>query len=200
MLKKAMVLLGVVAIGSTSIGGCHDSSSSKKGVAYVQIERLARPAINEALFFTNDFLNALNEITPAEEPGALVGALAAEAIAVISAVDLLDGSDDVVDGDVIAALIPDVMRIDTTIASPVGVGAYANGAIPFGTFPRPVAGRKIEDDVIDITLTLLAGSAVSDGVGYTGVAGNEAQPGHQLLNGQAAPLGAATFPFLAPPN
>ena len=54
------------------------------------------------------------------------------------------------------------------------------------------------------TLVRLVGPGVSDNVPYTRPAAgpgsaNEAI-GHHLLNGQSAPKGAATFPFLAPAN
>jgi len=193
----------LLAAAAGVVPACHDDDDdcpAAPAMSFVQVERLGRPAINEGLFITNDFLNAVNSITPAQDVGALTGAVLAEAAATLAAFDGLGGA--VVNAnDVVAALIPDVMRIDTTIASPVGTGAYANSAVAFGTMVRPVAGRKLEDDVIDITLIVLSGvGAASDGVSYAGQAGNEAQPGHQLLNGQSAPGGSATFPFLAAPN
>jgi hypothetical protein len=105
--------------------------------------------------------------------------------------------------DIASAFLPDVLRIDTTVASPVGTGAYASGAVPVGALGvvMPAGGRKIEDDVIDITLSVLTNGAITtDNVAFAGVAGNAAQPGHQMLHGQAAYGGAATFPFLAKPN
>lgn len=168
---------------------------------YMQVERLARPAINEGLFFTEAYLNAVNSIGPGDEPDALVGDIAAQAVAVIDAVDAADGSDDSDATAIIGALVPDVMRIDTTVSSPVGTYAY-NSA--FNDVLSPVGGRKIEDDVMDITLSILlnldvTGSSIGDNVSYAGEPGNPAT-GHSLLHGQSEYGGAATFPFLAAPN
>lgn len=182
------VLLGLLM--AAFVPACNDDSDDGVAQSWQQVERLARPAVNEGLFVTNDILNTVNSITPAQEPGALVGAVLAEAVATLDGVDTLAGGNNVDPNDVVAAFIPDVMRIDTTIVSP-GV-AYSNMAVAFGTVVRPVAGRKITDDVIDITLTVLAGGAASDNVSYAGVAGNEAQPGHKPL--------LAAFPYLAAPN
>ena len=111
-----------------------------------------------------------------------------------------------------------MLRIDTGITSAIGTAAYSAqptagnviiaataGTVPAGGFLRPVGGRKIEDDVIDITLKVLqngttVGADLTDNVSYGGTAGNEANPGHKLLNGQAAANQTATFPFLAAPN
>src|SRR5262245_14939526 len=184
-MKRALVLLAILA------AGCGDDDSSDGPVPfmanYTQVERLARPAINEGLFHTNDYLNAVNSITPAQEPGALVGDIAAEAVATLDAFDGADGVDDLTAGAAIGAFIPDVMRIDTT-----GASGYASALNAVGS---PVRGRKIEDDVIDITYTYLItglNGAVGDGVSYAGSAGNEGQPGHKPVQ--------AAFPYLAKPN
>lgn len=109
---------------------------------------------------------------------------------------------------VFSQFIPDVMRIDTAIASGYFSGpALCNGAA--ANSPLLCGGRKLDDDVIDITyFYLLAGAAiptglsgstagqaqatalVSDGVSFVGAAGNT-QQGH--------PAVSATFPYSAPP-
>src|SRR5262245_8150114 len=185
-MNRAFFVLGLFLLA-----GCNDHDGNgdpfMADAAYVQVERLARPAINEGLFHTNDFLNAVNSITPAQEPAALVGAIAAEAVATLDAFDAADGVDNLTAGAAIAAFIPDVMRIDTT-----GPSGYGNALNAVGS---PVRGRMIEDDVIDITYTyLITGltSPVGDGVSYAGSAGNEGQPGHKPVQ--------AAFPYLAKPN
>src|SRR5262245_47509194 len=146
-MKKRFAFLLALA----GVWGCNDHDeddpSAMTAVEFVQVDRLARPAINEGLFHTNEYLNAVNSITPAQEPGALVGAVAAEAIATLDAFDAADGSDDLTAAAAIGAFIPDVMRIDTA-----GASGYANALNAVGS---PVRGRKIEDDVIDITYSYL---------------------------------------------
>ena len=43
------------------------ATTSSSDPSYVQIERLGRPAINEGLVITNDYLNAFNSISPSQD-------------------------------------------------------------------------------------------------------------------------------------
>jgi 3D (Asp-Asp-Asp) domain-containing protein len=174
------------------------------GGTFVQVERLARPGINEVLVISNDFLNAFNSITPAMDLSEAAAAVRAEVIATLNAVDMADGVDNVDAGAVATAFLPDVMRIDTSIDVNVNEPCYDTRAAVVNDLGAPIAGRKIEDDVIDITLSALIGAAVGDNVPYdrptTGDGSTNPGIGHQPLNGQTAPKGPATFPFLAPAN
>ena len=82
-IRIALALTAAAAI--PACGGSSDSMPS--GTSWVQVERLARPAINEGLFVTNDFLNAVNSIRPDQDGAALVGPVAAEAVATLQALD-----------------------------------------------------------------------------------------------------------------
>jgi hypothetical protein len=82
----------------------------------------------------------------------------------------------------LGAFLPDVMRIDTT-----GPSGYANALNAQGS---PIRGRKLDDDVIDITLSVVTGQSLSDNVSYAG-SGNPGQ-GHDPLE--------SSFPYLALPN
>ena len=156
---------------------------------YVQVERLARPAINEGLVLTNDFLNALNSVGPDFEAAALAGQQPAADIAgpIVSEAKntlLALGNSEERANALLGAFLPDVMRIDTS-----GPSGYAND---LNTLGSPVRGRMLKDDVIDITLSVLSDGAItSDNVSYEGEPGNPAQ-GHQPLE--------STFPYLALPN
>lgn len=167
--------------------GCGGSSSTTTttGTTYKQVERLARPAINEGLILTNDYLNTLNQVGPDVEASYLAGTLdattkalvdkiIAEASAVLNA---LDGGDAKYTSCMLSAFLPDVMRIDTSAAS-----GYANGFNSLtactgndtggSAFPipgSPIRGRKLGEDVIDTTLTVLvrgtSAALESDNVG-----------------------------------
>lgn len=160
-------------------------------VGGVQVERLAQPAINEGLIVTNAYLNALNAIGPDCERDALAGIppcstaaapILAEAAATLTAL----GNSPAQIGAIVGAFLPDVMRIDTT--QPSGYAAAVNAA------GRPIRGRKLLDDVIDITLSVVVAFPVpalkTDNVSYAGP--NLGGSGHQPL--------LPAFPFLAPPN
>ncbi|NJL87615.1 MAG: DUF4331 domain-containing protein [Leptolyngbyaceae cyanobacterium SM1_1_3] len=156
---------------------------------YIQVERLARPAINEGLLFTNALLNALNSVGPDFEAAALKGQqpaarIAAPIIAEASRTLMAIGNDQTRTNALLGAFLPDVMRIDTT-----GPSGYANALNAKGS---PIRGRMLTDDVVDITLSVLTNGAIAtDNVSYAGTPGNPSQ-GHDPLE--------ASFPYLALPN
>ncbi len=197
-MKTRTLIVSLCALALAFVG-CNSSSSSGGGEQFTQVERLARPAINEGLVTTNAFLIAFNGIAPSEDLGAGAAPVRAEVVQTLEAVDDLDGVQNVDSNAIAGAFLPDVMRVDTSRSIPTSSSAYD---FAFNALGSPITGRKLEDDVIDITLTVLVGAPVSDGVSYDGPAlgGNPAQPGHQRLRGQASAGGPATFPFLATPN
>ncbi|AFY40670.1 hypothetical protein Lepto7376_4579 [[Leptolyngbya] sp. PCC 7376] len=156
---------------------------------FKQVERLARPAVNEGLVFTQEFLQALNEVTPAFEAAALAGKekqanAVAPIVGEVKQVLLSLGNSSERADSLIGAFLPDVMRIDTT-----GESGYANDLNAKGS---PVRGRLLKDDVVDITLSVLTdGKITTDNVSYEGTPGNPGQ-GHQPLD--------QNFPYLAPAN
>jgi hypothetical protein len=156
---------------------------------FQQVERLARPGINEGLIVNNDFLNALNSVGPDFEAAALAGQQQAARIAgpiIADASKTLKaiGNDDQRTQALLGAFLPDVMRIDTTAES--GYGKALNGK------GSPIRGRLIADDVIDTTLSVLTNGAIAtDNVSYAGTPGNPSQ-GHDPL--------LPEFPYLALPN
>ncbi len=197
--------------GSGLSGGNSNNSST---TTYTQIERLARPAVNEGLVLSDANLNAFNSIPPSLDLQSSIPAVAAvltEATAVLTIVTTLTGPNppaggvgDPTAGEVAGQFLPDVMRIsvdnaDLTIAASASrtaneiageVGYVGCLSTTAGT-PLLCGGRKIRDDVIDITLSYIVVGAsgvsipypVTDDVGY--------DAGHGTL------LGA--FPFLARP-
>jgi Domain of unknown function (DUF4331) len=160
----------------------------EKSGEWMQIERLGRPAVNEGLVLTNDYLNTLNAVGPDFENAVLTGdkaagEAAAPIIKEVSAVLGALGNDEKRTGVLLGAFLPDVMRIDTT-----GPSGYANALNKLGS---PIRGRMIKDDVIDITLSVLSNGAVtSDNTSYDGP--NAGGTKHKPL--------VADFPYLAEAN
>jgi hypothetical protein len=146
---------------------------------YNQVERLARPAVNEGLVISQGFLAAFNSIPPSQDLSPAAAPVRAEAKKTLLAL----GNTDDRANTLLAAFLPDVMRIDTEQKS-----GYVNAVNSKGA---PITGRLLLDDTIDQTLTVLTGKPGSDNVSYNGVPGNAAQ-GHQPLVTQ--------FPYLALPN
>lgn len=159
------------------------------GKSFEQVERLARPAVNEGLVVTNDFLNTLNKVTPAFEAAALAGqqpaaGAAGPIVGEVKRTLKALGNNEARTNTLIGAFLPDVMRIDTTGPSGYGNALNAKGS--------PIRGRLLKDDVIDTTLSVLTNGAItSDNVSYEGTSGNPAQ-GHDPL--------ISDFPYLAPAN
>lgn len=158
-----------------------------------QVERLARPGINEGLVVKNDFLNTLNRVSPRFEAAALAGQqpqasqfapIAADVTTYLMAL----GNSPARTNALVGAFLPDVMRIDTTLASNYSPTIPANC---LNTLGSPVCGRKITDDVIDLTLAVLTNGAItSDNVSYNGP---------NLGGSRHKPL-LSSFPYLAEPN
>lgn len=205
-LERLAMLCAAVLPAALAFHGCSDSKKTvivptTDGPA-VQVERLGRPAIGEGLLISNEFLIAFNQIPPDQDLAVYTGTsqfstdFRNEARAVMDAVDNAVAGDNVNNADIEQAFFPDVMRIDTSLNVPPGTPAYTAGLVAVGTAFRPVGGRKLEDDVIDATLFVLAGgtapNVTSDNVAYADT--------HAMLNGQTAFGGTATFPFLAAPN
>lgn len=203
-------LLSVAAATSVWLAGCGsgDSGGLRPGGViaqpiplppgnFTQVERLGRPAINEGLIITNDFLNAFNSIPPSADLTAAAAPVVAEAVVTLTAFRLLPGAP--TPGTVAAGFLPDVMRVDSANNFTPAQSAY-NGdfVLVGGTAPMLTGGRKLTDDVIDITLSYLAagdptGATVQDNVPYAAPPGNTNPAiGHQPVD--------AAFPYLAPAN
>lgn len=217
------LLLSVLASAALLATGCGTSINLVQPVApaqaqaagFTQVEFLARPGIGEALLLDNDLLNTYNAVTPRfvaaalADPNSAAGQAAApiftQAIFVLDALENADGNPNngLTTTQIVGAFLPDVMRIDTTQSFPPGTVAYSGSANANGVL---TGGRKLTDDVVDITLNVLTdGEVTSDGVPYyppsAPDAGNDNQAiGHSRLNGQTTNFGPATFPFLAPPQ
>jgi Domain of unknown function (DUF4331) len=183
------VPISLIGGGNAKIFDVWETISVGAAGKFVQVERLARPAINEGLVVTNDFLNALNSVGPDFEAAALAGQQPAATIAgpIVGEVKktlLAVGNSDARANALIGAFLPDVMRIDTT-----GPSGYANDLNAKGS---PVRGRLLKDDVVDITLSVVTNGAITtDNVTYEGAPGNPSQ-GHNPL--------VSSFPYLALPN
>lgn len=153
-----------------------------------QVARLARPAIGEGLLTTTAYQNALNSVGPDFEAAALAGhkpeADAAGPIVAEAKKTLMAfGNDDKRATALLVAFLPDVMRIDTT--GPSGYAAALNSK------GSPIRGRKIADNVIHVTLSVVTNGAVTtDNVSYAGP--NGGGTAHKPL--------LSAFPYLAEPN
>lgn len=205
LFAAAALIAGCGSDDSTFVPPNNFQPNTPQGTSLKQIEQLARPGINEALLFTNSFLNTYNAVSPQfistalTQPGSPEANAAAPVFAEATTVlNLIMNAPQVAGltgllttpAQAVAAFLPDVMRVDSSLNIGAGQGAYA---FALNNVNSPVAGRKLTDDVIDITYLVLldATGAVNDHVNYVPNAGNPAT-GHQPL--------VTTFPYLAPAN
>ncbi len=227
---KYKIILGLNLVTVLGLISCSqgNSSSSSNGVTYVQVERLARPAVNEGLVLTNASLNAFNSIGPELDLDASIPAVATvqgEATTVLGVVYNLGT---VAAGnpsgfpntppvaDVVGQFLPDVMRIsvddahygglhllvantDRTSNSNQNMVGYTSCVSLTAGAPLLCGGRKIRDDVIDITLTYLALGATQAAPAAAGVVPSYAVSDAINYNTQHTTPLLATFPFLASP-
>lgn len=143
-------------------GGRGSSDACDPG-DFTQVERLARPAVNEGLLLSNNLLNAFNSIPPTLDKdtgnatfGTTVTAVQTEAAGTLAAlgnkdltgIGLSDNSARV--GLIVGSLLPDVMRFNSLVKS-----GYAESLETVAGAARPAAGRLLTDDTIDITLSVL---------------------------------------------
>lgn len=221
-MNLSTILLGVAAVVvSTGLVSC---GSDEQSQTFVQIERLARPGINELFAYTNKSHAAFNSISPDLDGSDAAAPVLAEVVTVLQYIDSLSGTPGTPDNtppvaQVAGGFVPDVMRIDYSATSPVGTEAYSSC---LSSRVSLCGGRKLEDDVIKTSYSYLVtgnpAAGLDDGVTYdgstvspvnpathttcaqAGQGANPAAPGHKCLHGQTVRLGAATFPYLAPPN
>jgi len=202
LFAASALIAGCGSDDSTFIPNNTFQPNTPQGTSLVQVEQLARPGVNEAFLFTNSFLNTYNKVSPAfiaaalananSNEGQAAGPIFTQATTVIGLIINFGGAAGPFKnpGQVVAAFLPDVMRVDSTLAIAQNEAAYSLAAnhLSANTF-SPIAGRKLTDDVIDVTYQALLGEGATDHVNYAANANNPA-------TGHNPP--AATFPYLAP--
>lgn len=218
-------LVVFMALVATACGSSSGSGSAAMTTSsYLQIERLGRPAINEGLVLSNSNLNAFNSIGPALDLRSdipAVNAVLTEATAVLTVVFNLGtnaGLTPPAVGTVAGQFLPDVLRIsvndadfgtlhalnanaDRTSNSKLNEVAYTSCVSLTAGAPLLCGGRKIRDDVIDITLSYLAGGAAQAAPGAAGAVPAYAVSdaiSYSTAHAVSNPL-LSTFPFLAAP-
>ena len=181
------------ATATTTAGPTASATADVAG--YVQVERLARPAINEGLITDPALLSAWNSVGPDKDLAAddVPTKIRTNAVGTLTAL----GNDEAQRTAIVGQFLPDVMRIDTTIVS--GYVSPANGAPNAfsnlsSTKKIPIGGRMLKDDVMDATMAVLVPLGLpaevrkegleSDGVDY--------DDSHDPL--------LPDFPYLAQPN
>jgi hypothetical protein len=136
--------LGVIGVWTTT--------SVPSGNAFMQRDRLANPVVNEVLAtVANDRHKINDEAIPTEDPNELANDIQ-------SFMTGTAGRSQAITDVVKAVLVPDTMKADLSKNGPAAyLGVETNGATG-GTF----GGRKLQDDVVDISLGVVFGTTISD--------------------------------------
>ncbi len=135
--------LGVIGVWTTT--------STLNGGAYTQVDRLARPVVNEVFATVANNRHKINdEDGPSNDHNELANDIQSFMVGTA-------GRDQATTDVVKAVLVPDMMKVDLSKSdSAAYLGSETNGATG-GKF----GGRKLGDDVVDISLGVVFGNTIS---------------------------------------
>lgn len=197
--NRSAACLAVGLLGLTALAGC-EGSSSNAPKTYVQMDRLARPAVNEVFATVASNRHQINDTNnPTNDSAAL-----------INDIDLFmthtAGRSTAITGVVKAVLVPDVMTADlsqnTTKAAYLGVETGGATGSKFG-------GRALTDDVVDTSLGVIFGNTIpalglapDDGKEIAALTSDNvsATTAPKHFQDGSAGFGAAQFPYLGSPQ
>ena len=166
-MKNFNILIPIFAVSLTGLfSGCGDDPVVATTTSYTQIERLARPAINEGLIISNTNAAAWNSVAPSADLTSAASGVVTEASAVLTAIAAWSTVNALTSptAAIVSGFLPDVMRIDTAQAAANATEAYKSCVS--GALGILCGGRKLDDNVMKITLSYLAAgnfTAVSTG-------------------------------------
>jgi hypothetical protein len=151
MQSNKALILGAAVVAALAASACSSSSTSSNPTTqtYQQIERLARPAVKEAMqpYMNHDGTNRSSPFNPSDPLIADVNSFMTN----------VAGRDAQTTAAVAGILIPDVLISDL---SKTGVGPAYLGVESGGATGSPFGGRGLHDDVIKTDLGAIFGSTV----------------------------------------
>ena len=152
--------LVVVGCGGSSAGtavkplgviGVWTTTSTPSGGSYVQVDRLSRPVINEVFATVANNRHKVNdEDGPSNDKNELANDIQSF---MTSAAGRSQATIDVVK----AVVVPDVLKVDLSQSGPAAYLGVETGGATGGKF----GGRKLTDDVVDVSLGIVFGNTVS---------------------------------------
>lgn len=191
--KLRAIGCAISLFGLTQLAGCGGGDNNGPRT-YSQFDRLARPAVNEVFATVANDRHKINDLdNPADDKNQLANDIQ-------SFMTGTAGRSQAITNVVKAVLVPDVLVADLTQAGPAAYLGFETGG-KFG-------GRKLTDDVVDISLGVIFGKTVST-LGLAADDGNSiptlvsdnvdqnTAPKHYQDGSMAAP---AQFPYLGPPQ
>jgi hypothetical protein len=193
-LLTTTLALSALALGLSACGGGGSSTPSPRGTStpsaqsYIQFERLARPAVKE---LTERFVDhqISNGVEPYNDPTLLDPNTGA--IATFANHFRASGYGPAIAG----VLSPDELKIDLSQTGPGGYFGVETG----GKIGGPFGGRLLTDDVIDDSLAVFFGNALSS----LGLLADDHQENNCLSKQNVTQKSSqyqAAFPYVAAPH
>jgi len=185
---KKIQIASFLGLGLAVVGCGGSGSSTGTPTYYTQIDRLARPVVNE-VFAT--VANNRHQINDQDSPPNDVNQLKNDIDSfLISPAGRSAATRNVIE----SVLVPDMMKADLSQSGPAAYLGTETGGATGGKF----GGRKLSDDVVDISLGIVFGSTVSD----LNLAPDDHNEIPTLTNDHVGPDGKhflTTFPYLGNP-
>jgi hypothetical protein len=189
MKKMLLSLMGTLSIAGLLAGCGGSGNNTDANKIYNQIDRLARPAVNEVFAAAGNGRHKINnEISPNQDGTQL-------ATDIRSFMKNTAGRSDAIADTMVAVLSPDVMIADLNQSGPAAYLGSETGGATGGLF----GGRKLQDDVVDISLGAIFGTTISD----LGLAPNDGNAIPTLVSDNvdaSAKHFTNTFPYLGEPR
>jgi hypothetical protein len=165
------------------------TTSVPDGNTYRQKDRLARPVVNEVFATASNGRHQVNdEISPIDDINEIANDIQ-------SFMTFPAGRSQAITNVVKAVLVPDVMKADLSQTGPAAYLGYETGGATGGTF----GGRKLTDDVVDISLGVVFGNTIP----ALGLAPDDGHEIPSLTSDNVGPEGkhfVHTFPYLGAPR
>ena len=183
--KKKLMARGPKA---SSVVGLWCTTSTKNGKFYYQQDRLARPVVNEVFATVANNRHQVNNMdSPKDDKFQLANDI--ESFLTFPA-----GRSTAIKNVIKSVLVPDTLMADLNGHGAAYLG-YETGGATGGTF----GGRKLTDDVVDISLGIVFGSTIPD----LGLAPDDFNEIPTLTSDHVGPDGKhflAGFPYLGDPR
>ena len=178
MKLRLLALAPVVLLAAACSDDNNDGGTGPRPRMYNQVQRLGNPLVSEVLLEKRD--HAIHGSIGPDQDATLVAPL------VVDFMTSVAGRDPAYIQAIAPALIPDVLVIDTS-KDPSTAGWLST------TLSGGYGGRTLQDDVVDLALTAVFGSALGDAAHAT----------PELTTDNVAfdsPNVSGSFPYLASPN
>ena len=165
------------------------TTSTPDGSEYKQVDRLARPAVNEVFATVAGNQHEINDLAIPTEDATNLGP------EIVDFMTNTAGRSPAIANFVKSVLVPDVLKFDLNSNDAASYLGFETGGATGGKF----GGRKLDDDVIDISLGVIFGGTVP----ALGLAAEDGKEIPTLTSDHVDASGkhfTSTFPYIGRPN